>query len=117
MGALVSATFHAVQVQFGGSCGCGTRRVVIGAAMGTSGTYPVDQVVRLLLCDVVCASSYACFLVLCRGPWESLSWSWPLVLLATSVALRKRGSPRGYVVVHGLWHLCSARVIYSAAWP
>eukprot|EP00445_Apocalathium_hangoei_P011951 CAMPEP_0203867940 /NCGR_PEP_ID=MMETSP0359-20131031/16821_1 /ASSEMBLY_ACC=CAM_ASM_000338 /TAXON_ID=268821 /ORGANISM="Scrippsiella Hangoei, Strain SHTV-5" /LENGTH=224 /DNA_ID=CAMNT_0050786277 /DNA_START=27 /DNA_END=697 /DNA_ORIENTATION=+ len=106
--AVVSTIFHAAQVRFT-CCGRGGHH--------DNGPYPFDRLVKLLLCDVSCAASYAVFLSACSGLWASLRMAWPLLLLIASVLLRASGSPRGYAVMHGVWHLASAWVILWVAWP
>jgi len=104
---VVSTIFHGTQVQ----CSCCAQR----RKDGEPAADVLGNIVKWVVADVGCAVSYAVFLGACRGLAAALQCSWPLLLLVGSVFMRARGSPRGYAIVHGLWHLASAAVIAWSA--
>ena len=66
---------------------------------------------RLLVCDLLFANGYAIYLGTCVGIGRMLRvFGVPVVFLAASASLKRRGSVTGYAWGHGIWHVLSAAV-------
>jgi len=64
---------------------------------------------RLIALDILCANAYGGALAYGAGLAALLRhFGLPVLLLTTSAVLKRRGSPRGYAWLHGLWHILSA---------
>jgi hypothetical protein len=64
---------------------------------------------RLIVLDILAANAYGGVLATGAGLAASLRVFGPAVLLLTlSAVLKRRGSPRGYIWLHGTWHVLSA---------
>ena len=82
-----------------------------GAALFGSGSSPWPA--RLLLADLTCANGYGIVLACNLGFFHVLRIFMPgVICLATGAYLKRRGSPFGYVLGHGIWHLLSTAVMY-----
>jgi hypothetical protein len=81
-----------------------------GVVMFGAGSPWYDRLTqRLITLDIVVANLYGGVLAAGAGLVASLRIFGPAVLLLTlSAALKRLGSPRGYVWLHGIWHVLSA---------
>ena len=81
-----------------------------GVVMFGSGTSWYDVLTqRLIVLDIFAANTYGSVLAFGAGFAASLQVFGPaLLLLMGSAVLKRRGSPRGYVWLHGMWHILSA---------
>ena len=69
---------------------------------------------RLLVCDLLFANGYAVYLGTCVGIARMLRvFGVPVLFLAGSASLKRRGSVAGYAWGHGIWHILSAAAMWS----
>ena len=111
-----SVLFHGTQ------CGCWTFEPlsVPGAGWAMRRVDPVfaEPSIFTNTIDVVCAVQLAVFVLACNGGLGVSHWATVLFptlgLLVSSTALKRLRLYRTYVVVHSLWHVASAYVVWRA---
>ena len=68
----------------------------------------------LLRLDIGCSLGVSLIGIVCFGTWRTLFWlAAPVVLFALARRAKGRREYLRYAVLHGLWHIFSAAVIYQ----